>query len=60
MWIASWPRSTRPAHVIEKIVLTHGHLDHAGGAPALQSALQAKYRHARSRSRGPTSATNFC
>ncbi len=29
--------------VIEKIVLTHGHLDHAGGASALQNELQAKY-----------------
>jgi hydroxyacylglutathione hydrolase len=29
--------------VIEKIVLTHGHLDHAGGASALQEALAAKY-----------------
>jgi glyoxylase-like metal-dependent hydrolase (beta-lactamase superfamily II) len=30
--------------VIEKIVLTHGHLDHAGGASALQNELQAKSR----------------
>ncbi len=44
--------------VIEKIVLTHGHLDHAGGAAALQNALQAKCG-SRSRSRGPTGATNF-
>ncbi len=29
--------------VIEKIVLTHGHLDHAGGAAALRDALTAKY-----------------
>ena len=29
--------------VIEKIVLTHGHLDHAGGAAGLRDALQAKY-----------------
>jgi hydroxyacylglutathione hydrolase len=29
--------------VIEKIVLTHGHLDHAGGATGLQNTLQAKY-----------------
>ena len=29
--------------VIEKIVLTHGHLDHAGGAAALRDALQTKY-----------------
>lgn len=28
---------------IEKIVLTHGHLDHAGGADALRAALTAKY-----------------
>jgi hydroxyacylglutathione hydrolase len=28
--------------VIEKIVLTHGHLDHAGGAAALRDALTAK------------------
>jgi hydroxyacylglutathione hydrolase len=28
---------------IEKIVLTHGHLDHAGGAAALRDALTAKY-----------------
>ncbi|MGD0106426.1 MAG: MBL fold metallo-hydrolase [Rhodopila sp.] len=28
---------------VEKIVLTHGHLDHAGGAAALRDALQAKY-----------------
>jgi hydroxyacylglutathione hydrolase len=28
---------------IEKIVLTHGHLDHAGGAAGLRDALQAKY-----------------
>ncbi len=27
---------------IEKIVLTHGHLDHAGGAAALRDALQAR------------------
>jgi hydroxyacylglutathione hydrolase len=30
--------------VIEKIVLTHGHLDHAGGAAALRDALTEKYR----------------
>lgn len=29
--------------VIEKIVLTHGHLDHAGGATGLRDALTAKY-----------------
>lgn len=29
--------------VIEKIVLTHGHLDHAGGAAELRDALAAKY-----------------
>ncbi|HBK08014.1 MAG TPA: hypothetical protein DDZ81_19525 [Acetobacteraceae bacterium] len=29
--------------VIEKIVLTHGHLDHAGGAAGLRDALTAKY-----------------
>lgn len=29
--------------VIEKIVLTHGHLDHAGGAAELRDALTAKY-----------------
>jgi hydroxyacylglutathione hydrolase len=29
--------------VIEKIVLTHGHLDHAGGAAALRDALTEKY-----------------
>jgi hydroxyacylglutathione hydrolase len=29
--------------VIEKIVLTHGHLDHAGGAASLRDALTAKY-----------------
>jgi len=29
--------------VIEKIVLTHGHLDHAGGAAALRDALTQKY-----------------
>jgi len=28
---------------IEKIVLTHGHLDHAGGAAALRDALGARY-----------------
>ena len=28
---------------IEKIVLTHGHLDHAGGAASLRDALQTKY-----------------
>jgi glyoxylase-like metal-dependent hydrolase (beta-lactamase superfamily II) len=28
---------------IEKIVLTHGHLDHAGGAAGLREALQAKH-----------------
>ena len=28
---------------IEKIVLTHGHLDHAGGAAELRDALAAKY-----------------
>ncbi len=28
---------------IEKIVLTHGHLDHAGGAAELRDALVAKY-----------------
>jgi glyoxylase-like metal-dependent hydrolase (beta-lactamase superfamily II) len=27
---------------VERIVLTHGHLDHAGGAAALQEALQAR------------------
>jgi hydroxyacylglutathione hydrolase len=27
---------------VEKIVLTHGHIDHAGGAAALKSALEAK------------------
>jgi len=27
---------------VEKIVLTHGHLDHAGGAAALRDALQAR------------------
>ena len=27
--------------IAEKIVLTHGHIDHAGGAMALQEALQA-------------------
>lgn len=27
---------------IEKIILTHGHLDHAGGATALRDALQTK------------------
>jgi hydroxyacylglutathione hydrolase len=27
---------------VERIVLTHGHLDHAGGATGLQEALQAK------------------
>ncbi|HEY4043551.1 MAG TPA: MBL fold metallo-hydrolase [Rhodopila sp.] len=30
--------------VIEKIVLTHGHLDHAGGAAELRDALTARYR----------------
>ena len=29
--------------VIEKIVLTHGHLDHAGGATGLRDALTANY-----------------
>ena len=29
--------------VINKIVLTHGHLDHAGGAAELRDALTAKY-----------------
>ena len=29
--------------VIEKIVLTHGHLDHAGGAAELRDALATKY-----------------
>lgn len=29
--------------VIDKIVLTHGHLDHAGGAAELRDALTAKY-----------------
>jgi hydroxyacylglutathione hydrolase len=29
--------------VIEKIVLTHGHLDHAGGASGLRDALTARY-----------------
>jgi hydroxyacylglutathione hydrolase len=28
---------------VEKIVLTHGHLDHAGGASGLRDALGAKY-----------------
>jgi hydroxyacylglutathione hydrolase len=28
---------------VEKIVLTHGHLDHAGGASGLRDALEAKY-----------------
>jgi hydroxyacylglutathione hydrolase len=32
--------------VIEKIVLTHGHLDHAGGATGLRDALLAKYGQA--------------
>jgi hydroxyacylglutathione hydrolase len=31
---------------IEKIVLTHGHLDHAGGAAGLRDALQARSGHA--------------
>jgi glyoxylase-like metal-dependent hydrolase (beta-lactamase superfamily II) len=26
---------------VEKIVLTHGHIDHAGGAAALKEALEA-------------------
>jgi glyoxylase-like metal-dependent hydrolase (beta-lactamase superfamily II) len=30
------------AVTVERIVLTHGHLDHAGGATELQEALQAK------------------
>src|SRR4051794_33890027 len=30
--------------VVERILLTHGHLDHAGGATGLQEALQAKTR----------------
>jgi hydroxyacylglutathione hydrolase len=30
---------------IEKIVLTHGHLDHAGGAAGLRDALQARSGH---------------
>jgi len=30
------------AVTVERIVLTHGHLDHAGGATGLQEALQAK------------------
>ena len=46
--------------VIEKIVLTHGHLDHAGGASALRDALPGQHAARRSRSRGPTRATNFC
>jgi hydroxyacylglutathione hydrolase len=29
--------------LIEKIVLTHGHLDHAGGAASLRDALRTKY-----------------
>jgi hydroxyacylglutathione hydrolase len=29
--------------VIEKIVLTHGHLDHAGGAAGLRAVLAARY-----------------
>jgi glyoxylase-like metal-dependent hydrolase (beta-lactamase superfamily II) len=29
--------------VIEKIVLTHGHLDHAGGAAGLRAMLSARY-----------------
>jgi glyoxylase-like metal-dependent hydrolase (beta-lactamase superfamily II) len=28
--------------LVEKIVLTHGHIDHAGGVVALQAALQAR------------------
>jgi hydroxyacylglutathione hydrolase len=28
---------------VEKIILTHGHLDHAGGAAGLRDALEAKY-----------------
>lgn len=30
---------------IERIVLTHGHLDHAGGAAALRDALGERYGH---------------
>jgi hydroxyacylglutathione hydrolase len=33
---------------VEKIVLTHGHLDHAGGAAGLRDVLQARLGQARS------------
>jgi glyoxylase-like metal-dependent hydrolase (beta-lactamase superfamily II) len=32
--------------IVERILLTHGHIDHAGGAIALQEALVAKAREA--------------
>ncbi|MCC7348446.1 MAG: MBL fold metallo-hydrolase [Variibacter sp.] len=32
----------RGGFVVERILLTHGHLDHAGGAAALKRALEAK------------------
>ena len=44
---------------VEKILLTHGHIDHAGGAAALREALSSG-RDCRSRSRAPTSATASC
>ena len=44
---------------VEKIVLTHGHLDHACGRGGAQGGARGG-RAARCRSRGPTSATSSC
>ena len=45
---------------VERILLTHGHLDHAGGAAGLPRRYVPARTPARSRSRGPTSATRSC
>ncbi len=44
---------------IERIVLTHGHLDHAGGAAALRDALRHRDRGADVRIEGPDPCDRF-
>ncbi len=54
----------RHGAAVEKIVLTHGHIDHAGGAAALKEALEqrraAAAARAACRSRGPIRAIASC